>query len=511
MRHTHQKLIPNFVQTYSNSNIFNVELLLILIYGFFLTFILFYSVIQMHLVILYLRKNKKTEITPLSSTDDFPFVTIQLPIYNELYVVERLIHQVALIDYPKDRFEVQILDDSNDETTNIIQNVLEELKGSGVQIDLVRRPDRVGFKAGALAYGMKICKGEFIAIFDADFLPKADFLKKTIPHFNDKKVGVVQTRWTHINENYSKLTQIQAFGLDAHFTIEQGGRNHGGHFINFNGTAGVWRKECIDDAGGWSADTLTEDLDLSYRAQLRGWHFQYLEQVESPAELPAAMNALKNQQFRWTKGAAECTRKNLLKVLKTNDLPISTKLHSIFHLMNSFIFICVFSVAILSIPLFYVKHNFIEYALVFKYATGFMISMFFLLIFYWVSLRSLKTNFSTTLKQFVWKFPMFLSVSMGMSLHNGIAVMEGYLGKKSPFVRTPKFNLEDASDKWHGNKYLASSIGGVTILEGMLFLYFLGGIALSFHYDSFALMPLFLMLSFGFGYVFFYSIFHSSK
>lgn len=488
-----------------------MEILLIIIYGFFLTFILFYSLIQMHLVILYLKRRKIKKGSTIPTPDYFPFVTIQLPIYNELYVVERLILQVSKIDYPKDRFEVQILDDSNDETTQIIRKVILKLKESKVKFDLVRRPNRIGFKAGALAYGMNICQGEFIAIFDADFLPKKDFLKKTIPYFIDKKVGVVQTKWAHINENYSKLTQIQAFGLDAHFTIEQGGRNYGKYFINFNGTAGVWRKTCIEDAGGWSADTLTEDLDLSYRAQLKGWYFKYLEKVESPAELPAAMNALKNQQFRWTKGAAECTRKNLIRVLKTKNLPISTKLHSVFHLMNSFIFICVFSVAILSIPIFYVKLHFVKYALLFKYATGFISSMFFLLIFYWVAQRSLKNNLLTTLKQFIWKFPLFLAVSMGMSLHNGIAVMEGYLGKKSPFVRTPKFNLEKLSDKWYGNKYLASSIGGVTILEGVLFIYFLGGIALSFYYNSFGLLPLFLILSFGFGYVFFYSIFHSSK
>ena len=299
-----------------------MEILLIIIYGFFLTFILFYSLIQMHLVILYLKRGKIKKGSTIPTPDYFPFVTIQLPIYNELYVVERLILQVSKIDYPKDRFEVQILDDSNDETTQIIRKVILKLKESKVKFDLVRRPNRIGFKAGALAYGMNICQGEFIAIFDADFLPKKDFLKKTIPYFIDKKVGVVQTKWTHINENYSKLTQIQAFGLDAHFTIEQGGRNYGKYFINFNGTAGVWRKTCIEDAGGWSADTLTEDLDLSYRAQLKGWYFKYLEKVESPAELPAAMNALKNQQFRWTKGAAECTRKNLIRVLKTKDLPI---------------------------------------------------------------------------------------------------------------------------------------------------------------------------------------------
>ncbi|HFC00630.1 MAG TPA: glycosyltransferase [Phaeodactylibacter sp.] len=460
---------------------------------------------------LYLIKKRKNFVLASFKGKSYPFVTVQLPVYNESYVVKRLIKKVAELDYPKDRFEIQILDDSNDETTDIIRKTIEELKPTGVSINLVRREDRKGFKAGALAYGMKICKGEFLAIFDADFLPKKDFLKKTIPFFQNEKIGVVQTRWTHINEKYSLLTQIQAFGLDAHFTIEQGGRNEGGHFINFNGTAGVWRKECIDDAGGWSADTLTEDLDLSYRAQLKGWKFQYLEEIESPAELPAAMNALKTQQYRWTKGAAECTRKNLFKVLKSRELSIGTKLHAIFHLMNSFIFICVFSVAVLSLPMFYIKHHFPEYAVIFDYATGFIICMFFLMIFYWVSMRNQYPNFLRALMQFFWKFPVFLSVSMGMSLHNGIAVMEGYIGRKSPFIRTPKFNLKKSSDKWYGNKYLSSSINAVTFLEGLLVLYFLSGIWLSFRYQNFAMLPFFVMLSFGFGYVFFYSIFHSSK
>jgi len=458
-----------------------------------------------------LRKDKKKDIESSDIQEQLPFVTIQLPLYNESYVVERLIRKVAEIDYPKDRFEIQILDDSNDETTQIAEATIQELKDTNVSIDLVRRPDRKGFKAGALAYGMGIAKGEFLAIFDADFLPEKDFLKKTIHYFKNKKVGVVQTRWTHINEDYSLLTKLQAFGLDAHFTIEQGGRNFGGHFINFNGTAGVWRRQCIDEAGGWSSDTLTEDLDLSYRAQLKGWEFQYLENVESPAELPAAMNALKNQQFRWTKGAAECMRKNLFKVLKDSKLSIETKLHAIFHLMNSFIFICVFSIGVLSVPMFYIKNNFPQYELLFKYGTGFVICLLFLMIFYWVALRSLSGGFGATFKNFIWKFPAFISVSMGMSLHNGIAVLEGYIGKKSPFIRTPKFNLKDAKDKWHGNKYLASSISVVTILEGVLFLYFLSAIGLSFHYQSFGMLPLFMMLTFGFGYVFYYSIFHSMK
>ncbi len=488
-----------------------MEIIVIILYGFFLTFIFFYSIIQIHLVILYLTRKKKNVVPHTNNSPQVPFVTIQLPLYNESYVVERLIKKVAEIDYPKDRFEIQILDDSSDETTQIAKQTIQELKPLGISIQLVRRPDRKGFKAGALAYGMKISEGEFLAIFDADFLPEKDFLKRTIPFFKDEKIGVVQTRWTHINEDYSLLTKLQAFGLDAHFTIEQGGRNYGGHFINFNGTAGVWRRACIDDAGGWSSDTLTEDLDLSYRAQLKGWNFQYLENVESPAELPAAMNALKNQQFRWTKGAAECTRKNLYNVLKDSSLSIGTKLHAIFHLMNSFIFICVFSTAILSIPIFYIKNNFPKYELLFQYATGFVICLLFLMIFYWVSLRSLSDGFLKTFRNFIWKFPAFLSVSMGMSLHNGIAVLEGYIGKKSPFIRTPKFNIKEAKDKWYGNKYLASSVSAITVLEGFLFFYFIGGIVLSFHYESYAMLPLFIMLTFGFGYVFYYSIFHSLK
>jgi len=437
---------------------FIVEIILLALYGFFLTFILFYSFIQIHLVILYLRKNKTKSKTNVTQADkNLPFVTIQLPLYNESYVVERLIRKVAEIDYPKDKFEIQILDDSSDETTAIAQRVIDELAHTGIDMQLIRRPDRKGFKAGALAYGMTISKGDFYAIFDADFLPEKDFLKKTIPNFQDENIGVVQTRWTHINEDYSLITQLQAFGLDAHFTIEQGGRNYGDHFINFNGTAGVWRKKCIDNAGGWSSDTLTEDLDLSYRAQLLGWKFKYLEEVESPAELPAAI-----------------------------------------HLMNSFIFICVLSLALLSVPLFLIKEFFPQYDLLFKYSSGFIICLLFLMVFYWVAQRAIEGNFKSTFKNYAWKFPLFLSVSMGLSLHNGIAVFEGYIGRKSPFIRTPKFNLKDSSDKWMGNKYLTSSINMVTWIEGALTFYFLSGVVLSFYYGNFGMLPFFLMLTFGF-------------
>ena len=485
-----------------------MELLILLVYGFFLVFIFLYSLIQLQLVFLYWKKKEVAVPDPVPPSE-WPLVTIQLPIYNERYVVERLIKTVVKIEYPKDKFEIQILDDSTDETSQIIDQVVKDLIPSGVQINIFRRKNRKGYKAGALAEGTRVAIGEFMAIFDADFLPPVDFLKNTIPYFQKASVGVVQTRWRHINERYSLLTQIQAFGLDAHFSIEQSGRNAGGHFINFNGTAGIWRRQCIDDAGGWSADTLTEDLDLSYRAQLKGWQFQYLEKVGSPAELPVAMDALKNQQFRWTKGAAECTRKNLFKVLKATHLPLSTKVHAIFHLMNSFIFICVLSMAILSLPLFYIKHQFPEYDLVFTYASGFVICLFILMLFYGVSFKNHPSGKKQSVKEFAWKFPLFLSVSMGMSLHNGIAVLEGLIGKKSPFVRTPKFDLTQSSDKWYKNKYLTEGISLLTYVEGLFFLYFVIGALVSIYYANYAMLPFFIMLSVGYGFIVYYSIKHA--
>ncbi len=488
-----------------------MELVLIIIYGLTLSFIFLYSIVQLNLVINYLG-NKNNETAPESiSTEKLPFVTVQLPLYNELYVVERLIDSITEFDYPKDKFEIQILDDSTDETVQIVAKKVAEYKAKGFNIYQHCREIRTGFKAGALAEGLEIAKGEFIAIFDADFLPSPSFLKKTVSYFQNKNIGVVQTKWEHLNKNYSLLTRLQAFGLDAHFTVEQTGRNTKNHFINFNGTAGIWRKSCINDAGGWEADTLTEDLDLSYRAQLKGWKFQYLESLGSPAELPAAMNALKNQQFRWTKGAAECTRKNLLKVLKNKELSFGTKIHALFHLLNSSIFICIVLLAVLSIPMLIIKNNFIEYALLFKLGGFFILSVLFLSIYYFTSLTNVHDNKLKAFIHFIFLFPLFLSVSMGLSLHNAIAVIEGYMGKKSPFIRTPKFNIIENKDVWQKNKYLVSSVSFLTVLEFIFTLYFLFGIASAFYYNDFVLIPFHIMLFLGFGYVTFYSLFHSRK
>ncbi|HAI41824.1 MAG TPA: glycosyl transferase family 2, partial [Maribacter sp.] len=318
-----------------------------------LLLIFFYSLAQLNLLINYLSQKRQNQTAPkfnLLDPKEIPFVTIQLPVFNEEYVMDRLLENIAKIEYPKSKLEIQVLDDSTDDTVIATAASIAKLQETGLDIQHITRTDRSGFKAGALKEGLKIAKGEFIAIFDADFLPAADWLKKTVIYFKDEEIGVVQTRWGHLNRDYSTLTKIQAFALDAHFTLEQVGRNSKGHFINFNGTAGIWRKECILDAGNWEGDTLTEDLDLSYRAQLKNWKFKYLEDVETPAELPVVISAARSQQFRWNKGGAENFRKTVWSVITAKNIPFKTKFHGVMHLLNSSMFLCVFLVAILSIP-----------------------------------------------------------------------------------------------------------------------------------------------------------------
>jgi cellulose synthase/poly-beta-1,6-N-acetylglucosamine synthase-like glycosyltransferase len=479
-----------------------MELFILVIYAIPLVFIFSYSLVQLSLIINYLgSRQSAVDIRQLVLGEKYPFVTIQLPIYNELYVVERLIDAVAAFDYPKDRFEIQVLDDSTDETVEIISSKLTEIQSLGIDIQHIRRTDRKGFKAGALAYGMKTCKGEFIAIFDADFVPPKDFLQKTIPHFAESNVGVVQTRWQHLNENYSLLTQLQAFGLDAHFTIEQGGRNAKNHFINFNGTAGIWRKSTIEEAGGWEADTLTEDLDLSYRAQMRDWKFVYLENVGCPAELPVTMSAVKSQQYRWTKGAAECVVKNLRKLLSDSHLSISTRLHGFYHLMNSAVFVAVFFLSILSLPVMLITSSSDRFDVFFRYTALFQVSWVILGCFYWISFQKTGLGFF----EFVKRFVLFLLFMMGLSFHNSIAVVEGWLGRKTPFVRTPKFNVNNQSDSWQGNKYLTKNLGKSTWIELLLMLYFIVVLAIEIYLGNFGLIPFHLMLIVGYGSVLFYT------
>lgn len=489
-----------------------MDVLILILYGLALLLLFLYNCGQLSLIIVYLRSERKRRamITSADVTkpDALPRVTIQLPVYNEFYVVERLIDAVILLNYPKNKLDIQVLDDSTDETVAIIADKVAQYKEQGFDIAHVRRPERTGFKAGALAYGLEFAKGEYIAIFDADFIPDPDFLLKTVPHFTDPKVAIVQTRWEHLNEDFSLMTQLQAFGLNAHFTIEQSGRYAGGYLANFNGTGGVWRKTAIADAGGWQSDTLTEDLDLSYRAQLRGWKFVYREDVGSPAELPVAMNAIKSQQYRWMKGAAECARKLFVRVLKTPGVTLSMKVHAFYHLFSSATFILVLVLGVMSVPLIYIRSQHPEWNLVFFIINLFQFNLLILIAFYGIPFLLLKPKNKAKL---AWYFPMYSSLMMGLSLHNTIAVIEGYIGRKTPFVRTPKFNVKAATDSWDANKYVSRQIGWLTVVEGLLALYFLGGLALAFYVQDFRMFVLHIMLMVGFGMVSVYSLVHSGR
>jgi cellulose synthase/poly-beta-1,6-N-acetylglucosamine synthase-like glycosyltransferase len=473
------------------------------IYGACLLLIFYYSCVQMSLAIAYVKnkKKRKSEIIPEYHESTTPKVTVQLPMFNEMYVAERIIETVAEFDYPRDRFQIQVLDDSTDETKDIIAAKVAEVSASGINIQHIHRVDRTGYKAGALDAAMDRVEGEFIAIFDSDFVPDSNFLKRTMPYFKDG-VGVVQTRWGHLNKSYSLLTELQAFGLNGHFAIEQGGRNASEHFINFNGTAGVWRKACIDDAGGWEHDTITEDLDLSYRAQMRGWKFKYLEDVESPAELPITMSALKSQQHRWMKGGAEVFIKVWKSLVKYPGLKFSDRLHGLAHLFNSSVFVFILILSLLSLCVLHIKDSFSDLNLFIQFGAFFISSTIFLAFYYWHSYRDKRGNFFGDLFRFIGRFVQFLTVSMALSLSNAVAVIEGYLGIKSSFVRTPKFNVAKKAE-FKGNKYDKKSLNIINIAEGILMVVF-GFTAINRAiYGDLGMVPFHLMLTVGYGIIFF--------
>jgi cellulose synthase/poly-beta-1,6-N-acetylglucosamine synthase-like glycosyltransferase len=478
-----------------------VARIILVIYGLCLVLIFFYSVIQLSLAIAYVKNKKKQQsrVTPPFDLANAPKVTV--PMFNEMYVAERIIETCAEIDYPRDKFQIQVLDDSTDETKDIIANKCAEVAARGINIQHIHRTDRTGYKAGALDCAMEKVEGEFIAIFDADFVPSKDFLLRTIPYFTEN-VGVVQTRWGHLNKDYSLLTELQAFGLNGHFAIEQGGRNVSGHYINFNGTAGVWRRATIDDAGGWEHDTITEDLDLSYRAQMKGWRFVYLEEVESPAELPITMSALKSQQHRWMKGGAEVFIKMWKRLATTKGLKIGDRIHGLAHLFNSSVFVFILILSLLSLAVLHIKDSFSDLNIYIKYGMYFFSSTIFLAFYYWNSFRDKRGNFFGDLFRFIGRFVQFLTVSMALGLSNAVAVIEGYLGIKSSFVRTPKFNVAK-KDEFKGNKYDKKSLSIINILEGTFMVVFGFTAVNRAIYGDLGMVPFHLMLAIGYGIIFF--------
>jgi len=476
----------------------------IVLIGYFVSLsILFIFGLHGFIMIFYHRKYGHNNPVPKESFDEEPMVTIQLPLYNEMYVAERLIKAICEIEYPKDKMEIQVLDDSTDETTSIVANVVEQKQHQGFDISHIRRGTREGFKAGALKEGMKIAKGEYIAIFDADFIPQKEFLKKTLSFFSDDKVGMVQTRWEHLNGDYSIITKAQALALDGHFVVEQTVRNKSGFFINFNGTGGIWRKRCIEEAGNWHADTLTEDLDLSYRAQLIGWRFVFLKDFTSPAELPSEINALKSQQFRWTKGAVE-TAKKILPLVWKSKVPLRVKLQSTFHLTNNLVFPFILLAAILNVPLIFVKNSGSHEAY-FAIMSLFVLAFISSFLFYLYSQKDIRADW----RKKIVLFPLFMAGSMGLAVNNSRAVFEGLMNRKSEFVRTPKFKQESEKDSWVGNKYLNRKLGFSVIVEAILAVYCFIGVLSSIYFLELASIPFQMLFFLGFSFIAITSIKHA--
>src|SRR5438477_797542 len=453
-----------------------------------------YGVHRYFIIYLYL-KNRKRAPTPAHYFEQLPKVTVQLPIFNEVYVAERLIRSVSELDYPRELLQIQVLDDSTDETREITASCVEELRQRGFNVQLIHRVDRTGFKAGALAVGLEAAGGEFVCILDADFVPQRDLLKRTIHFFTDPKVGMIQTRWGHLNRGYSLLTLMQASVSDGHLWLEQTARSRSGRFFNFNGTAGLWRRSCIEEAGGWQHDTLTEDLDLSYRAQLAGWKFIFLPDVVTPAELPVDMNGFKSQQHRWTKGSIQ-TCKKLLPTIWRSRLPFPIKLEATCHLMSNFAYLLLAFLCILLHPSTGAPHGGWLRTLLIDVPI-FIAASGSVAVFYFCAQRELHPR--TWLKEMLL-LPCLLALGIGLSLNNARAVLEAIFNHKSDFTRTPKYGIERKSQSWRGCKYRALK-SALPIAEMAFALYFSYFVWFAVSHGQFISVPFLLMFQCGFLYV----------
>jgi cellulose synthase/poly-beta-1,6-N-acetylglucosamine synthase-like glycosyltransferase len=444
-------------------------------------------------------KNKFYQDYPVKN---WPRVTIQLPIFNERYVVERLIKSVCRFDYPKDLLEIQVLDDSIDDTIDIAKAVAKQMKDRGLDIQYIHRDNRTGFKAGALKEGLKTAKGELVGIFDADFVPNPDFLKETVPYFTEPKIGMLQTRWGHINSDYSLLTRAQSIGIDGHFGVEQAARAWSGFFMNFNGTAGIWRKKTIEDAGGWQADTLTEDLDLSYRAQFKGWKLKFVTDVVCPAEVPVTINAFKSQQHRWAKGSIQTAKKNLGKLLKS-DVSLLVKLQAFLHLTHYMVHPMMLLVVLTSIPMLYSQWFFENHSFPIMIFTLFCLATFGPSSMYLFSQKILYRDWKSRIKF----LPFLMCLGTGIAVNNTKAVLEALLNVKTGFVRTPKYGIKKQEDSWHGKHY-SIPLSGISILELFLGIYSLTGLLIFLFFSKFFVSPFMFIYTSGFFYVFFLSVKH---
>jgi cellulose synthase/poly-beta-1,6-N-acetylglucosamine synthase-like glycosyltransferase len=464
----------------------------------------FYGIHRYQLVWLYYKNKKNTArwAQPVARfpEGELPFVTIQLPSYNEQFVIERLIEACCRLDYPRDRFEIQLLDDSTDETTEVAREIVERyangFAGMPPQpIFYLHRENRYGFKAGALDAGLNSARGEFVAIFDADFVPPRDWVMKVIHHFAEPGIGMVQTRWTHLNRNYSFLTQVEAILLDGHFVLEHGGRSRAGVFFNFNGTAGMWRTKVIAEAGGWQHDTLTEDTDLSYRAQLIGWKFKYLQDVECPAELPIEMTAFKTQQARWAKGLVQTGLKVLPRILKS-DAPWHTKLEAWYHLTAN-----------ISYPLMIILSCLLMPAMIIRSYQGWVQMMLIDMPLFMASTMSISTFYLVSQKELFpkrwWKtflyLPCLMGLGVGLTVTNTKAVMEAFFGIKSAFARTPKYSVKKKGERSQAQKY-RKRLGIIPFIELLIGCYFIFTVWYAVTSENYFTVPFLLLFVFGYWY-----------
>ncbi|MFH1540754.1 MAG: cellulose synthase family protein [Elusimicrobiota bacterium] len=447
-----------------------------------------------YLLVYFYKKYKKLIPQTKPLVDPYPVVTVQLPIFNEMNVVARLIKNVVNLDYPKDMLEIQVLDDSTDETQQIAKETVDKFKKEGFNIFYIHRDNRTGFKAGALQNGMAKARGEFIAIFDADFVPKQDFLKNIMPYFSEDGIGMVQARWGHSNRKYSLLTKIQAIILDGHFLIEHTARNRSGRFFNFNGTAGIWRKKTIETSGGWQEDTLTEDMDLSYRAQINGWKFVFVPEVVTPAELPIDIDAFKIQQGRWAKGTIQVAKKLMGKILKS-DTPLKIKLEALFHLSSNFSYLFLVAVSLVLLPAILVRLNTNNTNLFMIDIPIFVLGILLIAYFYYTSQKELGYSFWDSVKY----IPFLMSTGIGLAINNSKCVLEGIYGYDSEFTRTPKCGMIGKTIELNAEKY-KSKKNFIFYMELFMAIYFTILLYLAIKAGLYFLIPLILLFQFGFMY-----------
>ncbi len=451
-----------------------LHLLAISIYFTVLTGLACYGLHRYVMIFLYY-KYRKQKLLPVGQFPTLPHLTVQLPLYNEMYVAERLLNAIVALDYPPDKLEIQVLDDSTDATTAIVAQKVAELRRRGFDITHIQRQNRQGYKAGALQNGLRLARGEFVVIFDADFVPQPELLRQTIQYFTDSSIGMLQTRWGHLNEPYSLLTRVQSILLDAHFLIEQTARSRSGRFFNFNGTAGIWRRSCIDDAGGWQADTLAEDLDLSYRAQIKGWKFLFLPDVVTPAELPVEMSAFKTQQHRWAKGSAQAMKKMLPKLWRAN-VPFKVKLEGTIHLTSNLGYLMLFTLCLL--------FRSSAYAGAHEVTGGNEATKLFLVdipLFFAATVSVTAFYFCPQIELHAkwWKrllyMPLMMAIGVGLSINNARAVLEALFNRPSEFIRTPKVGIPQAGEPRCGIQYqsLRSIVPYLEIGFGLYFSYFM--------------------------------------